>query len=163
MHPATVRHRSGARNFVEVAGVLIHVRTMTIGATILTVMIAALTASGCGAGDGSSSSPSSPPILSDTTGDAPFYLESVSVRVAESFPVQLFLDVAGSTPTPCHSVAYAVEKEDARIDVTITSQSAGQSCTQVLDPRQFVVPLGPSDLPVTVDVNEGEYTETVRP
>ena len=68
--------------------------------TILTVVITTLTASGCGAGDGSSASPSSPPVLADTTGDSPFYLESVRVRVAESFPVQLFLDVSGSAPTP---------------------------------------------------------------
>ena len=137
-------------------------RTTNLGAAIVTLMIAALTMAGCGTGDGSSTSPSSQPVLSETTGDSPFYLESVSVRVAESFPVQLFLDVSGNAPTPCHSVAYAVQKNADRIAVTITSQSSGQACAQVLDPRQLVVPLGPSDLPVTVDVNDGEYVTTVR-
>lgn len=137
-------------------------RTTNLGAAIVTLMIVALTTAGCGTGDGSSTSPSSQPVLAETTGDSPFYLESVSVRVAESFPVQLFLDVSGNAPTPCHSVAYAVQKSDDRIAVTITSQSSGQACAQVLDPRQLVVPLGPSDLPVTVDVNDGEYVTTVR-
>ena len=161
VHPAPGFLPPGPRNFAEVAGVLSLVRTMTIS-TLLTVMIAAL-ASGCGAGDGSSTSPSSPPVLADTAGDSPFFLDSVDVRVAESFPVQLFLDVSGSVPTPCHSVAYTVQKRETTIAVTVTSQSSMQACTQVLDPRQIVVPLGASDLPVTVDVNDGEYTETVRP
>ena len=96
-------------------------RTTNLGAAIVTLMRAALTMAGCGTGDGSSTSPSSQPVLSETTGDSPFYLESVSVRVAESFPVQLFLDVSGNAPTPCHSVAYAVQKNADRIAVTITS------------------------------------------
>lgn len=138
-------------------------RTTNLSATILTLMITGLATAGCGTGDGSSTSPSSQPVLSETTGDSPFYLDSVSVRVAESFPVQLFLDVSGSAPTPCHSVAYEVRKGDDTITVTITSQSSGQACAQVLDPRQLVVPLGPSELPVTVDVNDGQYVTTVRP
>ncbi|MGA8045811.1 MAG: hypothetical protein WCA30_06035 [Dermatophilaceae bacterium] len=123
----------------------------------------ALTVVGCGSGDGSPSSPSSQGVLADTTGDSPFYLENVSVRVAESFPVQLFLDVSGNAPTPCHSVAYVVQKDEVGIAVSITSQSSTQACAQVLDPRQLVIPLGPSELPVTVTVNDDEYVETVRP
>lgn len=125
--------------------------------------VAALTIVGCGSGDGASDSPSSPGVLANATGDSPFYLEEVSVRVAESFPVQLFLDVSGSAPTPCHFVAYVVEKDDDTIAVTITSQSSEQACAQVLDPRQVVIPLGPSELPVTVAVNDDEYVETIRP
>lgn len=137
--------------------------TKPITAPILIAVVIALTVVGCGSGDGSSSSPSSPGVLVDTAGDSPFYLKTVSVRVAESFPVQLFLDVSGNAPTPCHSVAYVVQKDDETIAVSITTQSSTQACAQVLDPRQLVIPLGPSELPVTVAVNEDEYVETVRP
>ncbi|MFN2319841.1 MAG: hypothetical protein ABR500_09190 [Dermatophilaceae bacterium] len=99
----------------------------------------------------------------DATGDAPFYLEAASVRVAESYPVQLFLDVTGSAPTPCHRIAYRIDASAAEINVAITTSSSEKSCAQVLEPHAFTIPLGPADLPVTVQVNDGEFVETVRP
>ena len=136
---------------------------MPITAPIATASLLALTVVGCGPGGGSAGSPSSESLLADTAGDSPFYLYDVSVRVAESFPVQLFLDVSGDAPTPCHSVAYVVDNAEQRITVTITSQSSTEACAQVLDPRRVVIPLGPSELPVTVAVNDDEFVETVQP
>jgi hypothetical protein len=140
----------------------------------LVALVAALAITGCGFAERSpsatpsqpsapSSSPSSEPVLADTVGDSPFYLDDVSVRVAESFPVQLFLAVTGLAPSPCHAVAYLVRTEPDRIDVTITSQPGTRPCAQVLDPRELSLPLGPATLPVTVDVNGGEFVEIVQP
>lgn len=112
-------------------------------------------------GDPAGSGPSD--LLANTTGEAPFSIDTVSVRVAESFPVQLFLDVAGHAPTPCHRIAYTTEKRPDEISVAITTTSAEESCAQVLQPHEFVIPLGSADLPITVRVNEAEYVETVRP
>jgi hypothetical protein len=138
---------------------------------------AVLTVSGCGSSESPAGGPPDEPVsdvpaagsgpgegdpLSDTRGDDPFYLDSVSVRVAESDPVQLFLEVAGSAPTPCHAVAYEVTQTSEELDVTITTVASGEMCTQVLDPREVVLPLGTSELPVTVRVND-ELVETVQP
>lgn len=102
-------------------------------------------------------------LLEGTVGGAPFYIDSVGVTVAESHPVQLFLDVSGNAPTPAHTVAYTVEAEGDTIAVHITTQAGPGMAPQVLQPHSFVIPLGRADLPVTVDVNDGEFTETVEP
>jgi hypothetical protein len=102
-------------------------------------------------------------LLADTTGEAPFSVDTVSVRVAESFPVQLFLDVTGHAPTPCHRIAYTIEERHEEISVAITTTSSGESCAQVLQPHEIVIPLGSADLPITVRVNDGEHVETVSP
>jgi hypothetical protein len=113
-------------------------------------------------GAGAGADPGEGDPLPDTRGDDPFYLDSVSVRVAESDPVQLFLEVAGSAPTPCHQVAYEVTQASKELDVTITTVPSGEMCAQVLDPREVVLALGTSELPVTVRVND-EFVETVQP
>lgn len=117
------------------------------------------TATGPGAGPGAGDDR----VLPATQGDGGFFIEGVSVRVAESHPVQLFLDVQGDAPTPCHTVAYRVDRDGDTISVRITTVESEQTtCTQVLAPHEFVVPLGEAPtLPVTVDVNSGEFVETV--
>lgn len=101
------------------------------------------------------------PLLSDTVGDSPLYIDEIDVRVAESYPVQLFLDVVGSTPTPCHKVAYSVDTEADTITVQLTTVAQEGMCAQVLQPVQFAVPLGHAELPVTVSVNDGEFVTTI--
>lgn len=112
--------------------------------------------------DGSGDPVDSDDPLGNTTGDSPFYIDDVSVRIAESYPVQLFLEVEGNAPTPGHRVAYTVKVDGDQIDVTITSQSGEGMSAAVLQPHSFVIPLGPAELPVTIDVNDGEFVETVR-
>lgn len=159
--------------------------------TVLT-LAALLTAAGCGdvtespggGGDGSTSSPDpggddeaeddedttedeSPgddELVADTRGEGEFFIGDVSVRVAESDPVQLFLDVQGDAPTPCHDVAYDVEHDGDTISIWISTVAGGDTmCTQVLAPHEFAVPLGEvEDLPVTVEVNDGEHSLTVE-
>lgn len=107
--------------------------------------------------------PDEPDLLADTMGTAPFYIDSVTVRVAESHPVQLFLEVSGNAPTPAHTVAYTVDNDGDTIAVHVTTQPGEGMAPQVLQPHDIVIPLGRAELPVTVDVNDGEFTETVNP
>lgn len=137
-------------------------------AAVVVLVSACLLASGCG----SSAQPGGAPdetsgapveLLADTTGDAPFAIESVSVRVAESFPVQLFLDVTGTAPTPCHRIAYTVGTSPGKVTVLVTSVTSEDVCVQVLQSHGFAIPLGAAQLPITVDVNDGAFVETVSP
>ncbi|WP_131105208.1 hypothetical protein [Ornithinimicrobium sufpigmenti] len=102
-------------------------------------------------------------VLAGTRGGGHFFIDSLAVRQAESDPVQLFLDVEGNAPTPCHTVAYEVDHEADAILVHVTTVEAeGVACTQVLVPYELSVPLGETDtFPVTVDVNDGEHVLTV--
>ena len=107
-------------------------------------------------------------LLADTRGEGAFFLDEASVRVAESYPVQLFLEVSGHAPTPCHRVAYTVASELAddgsgEIHVVLTTVPTDGMCAQVLQPHRFTIPLGSADLPVTVRVGDDEFVTTVRP
>lgn len=110
------------------------------------------------AGDGSGSTGT---LLRDTVGDSPLHIDEVEVRVAESFPVQLFLHVVGNAPTPCHQVAYSIDTDAEGIAVQLTTVAGDGMCAQVLEPVDVSVPLGRADLPVTVTVNDGEFVTTV--
>lgn len=103
-------------------------------------------------------------VLADTRGGGQFFIDSLAVRQAESDPVQLFLEVEGNAPTPCHTVAYEVEQEADTFLVHLTTVEKGQmACTQVLVPYELTVPLGETDaFPVTIDVNDGEQVLTVN-
>lgn len=98
----------------------------------------------------------------DTVGDSPLHIDEIDVRVAESFPVQLFLHVIGNAPTPCHRVAYSIESGLDEIAVQLTTVASDGLCTQVLQPVDVTVPLGRADLPVTVNVNDGEFVTKVE-
>lgn len=102
-------------------------------------------------------------VLADTRGEGHFFIDSLTVRQAESDPVQLFLKVEGNAPTPCHTVAYDVEREADTFLVHLTTvEAGGMACTQVLEPYTLTIPLGETDtLPATVDVNDGEHVLTV--
>lgn len=102
-------------------------------------------------------------LLVGVRGDSPFHLDGAEVRVAESEPVQLFLDVEGNAPTPCHTVAYEVQEDDGGYAVHVTTVAGPGMCAQVLQPHSFSIPLGEApELPVTVDVNDGAVSLTVE-
>lgn len=104
-------------------------------------------------------------LLADLRGEGQFFIDGVSVRQLESHPVQLFLDVDGHAPTPCHTVAYEVER-DRQDDVVVhltTVEQADTMCTQVLVPHRITVPLGAVQVfPVSIDINDGEHVFTVE-
>lgn len=153
-----------------------------LGLTLTLTLTLALGVSGCGsetvdpggdtpiapttgaeAGDGDKGDTSAGDLLADTTGDSPFYVDSIDVTVAESHPVQLFLTVSGNAPTPAHVVAYTVEQAGDTLAVRITTRAGEGMAAQVLQPHEVVIPLGTAELPVTIDVNDGEFTQTVSP
>lgn len=102
-------------------------------------------------------------LLVGVRGDSPFHLDNAEVRVAESEPFQLFLDVEGNAPTPCHTVAYEVQEDDGEYAVHVTTVAGPGMCAQMLQPHSFSIPLGEApELPVTVDVNDGEVSLTVE-
>ncbi|MCI0544236.1 MAG: hypothetical protein L0Z49_07280 [Actinobacteria bacterium] len=82
-----------------------------------------------------------PPRAGDV--DGPVFIGSATLRVMESFPVQVVLDVVGEKPTPCHEVFWTVEHDGEVIVVEMISQiPPDQVCAQVIDPFTVAVPLG---------------------
>ncbi|UCG40470.1 MAG: hypothetical protein JSV07_08475 [Acidimicrobiia bacterium] len=100
-----------------------------------------------------------PPVTPDPTG--PVFVDETDLLVAESFPMQLFLAVQGSLPTPCHVAEWQVEEtEQGRFEVTLYSVNTGENCIQVLEPVELNIPLGTSEGgPIEVVLN-GETVET---
>lgn len=143
------------------------------------LLLSGLLLGGCGAGPTAPGGPSDglhddapstsgEDLLADTHGDAPFFLGEASVRVAESHPVQLFLEATGNAPTPCHRIAYTVsteqpDKGNAEIRVVLTTVATEGACAQVLQPHRVIIPLGTADLPVTVRVGDDEFVTTIHP
>ena len=82
-----------------------------------------------------------PPI--DGSVDGEVWVTGADVRIMESFPVQIMLDVTGEKPTPCHEIFWTVEDDGEVIDIEMISQvAAEQTCAQVIEPFTIAVPLG---------------------
>jgi hypothetical protein len=82
-----------------------------------------------------------PPIDGNVNGEV--FITSADLRIMESFPIQVALDVSGDKPTPCHEIFWTVEDDGEVIAIDMISQVAqDQVCTQVLEPFSIVVPLG---------------------
>ena len=82
-----------------------------------------------------------PPI--DGSVDGEVWVTGADVRIMESFPVQIMLDVTGEKPTPCHEIFWTVEDDGEVIAIEMLSQvAAEQSCAQVIEPFTIAVPLG---------------------
>ena len=82
-----------------------------------------------------------PPIEGSVDGEV--WVTGADVRVMESFPVQIMLDVTGDKPTPCHEIFWTVEDDGEVIEIEMISQVATeQSCAQVIEPFTIAVPLG---------------------
>ena len=82
-----------------------------------------------------------PPIQGSVDGEV--WVTGADVRVMESFPVQIMLDVTGDKPTPCHEIFWTVEDDGEVIEIEMISQVATeQSCAQVIEPFTIAVPLG---------------------
>lgn len=96
-------------------------------------------------------------------GKGGFSVDSADVRLAESSPPQLFVDVEGHAPTPCHRVVWQISEGDGIREVEIFTETDGEmTCAAVLQPHTLVIPLGSTDdLPVEVWVN-GESVGVVE-
>jgi hypothetical protein len=82
-----------------------------------------------------------PPI--DGSVDGEVWVTGAEVRIMESFPVQIMLDVTGDKPTPCHEIFWTVEDDGEVIAIEMISQvAAEQTCAQVIEPFTIAVPLG---------------------
>ena len=82
-----------------------------------------------------------PPI--DGSVDGEVWVTGADVRVMESFPVQIMLDVTGEKPTPCHEIFWTVEDDGDVIEIEMISQVAPeQVCAEVIEPFTIAVPLG---------------------
>ena len=82
-----------------------------------------------------------PPIDGNIDGEVT--ITSADLRIMESFPIQVALDVSGEKPTPCHEVFWTVEDTGEIIEIEMISQVASdQACAQVIEPFTIAVPLG---------------------
>ncbi len=125
---------------------------------VLGMILGAMLLAGCAAGLGPGG-PSTPVERGDATpatpptgdgGDrdrAPAYVEETELRIMESYPIQVALDVEGNLPTPCHTFDHEVEVNEAegRIDVQVFSRPPADddlACAQVLEPFDENIRLG---------------------
>jgi hypothetical protein len=75
--------------------------------------------------------------------DGEVMITTARLRILESFPIQVVLDVEGDKPTPCHEVFWTAEDTGTAIEIVMISQTAiGQVCVQVIEPFMVAVPLG---------------------
>jgi hypothetical protein len=82
-----------------------------------------------------------PPVDGNVDGEV--WITSTDLRIMESFPIQVMLDVAGEKPTPCHEIFWTVEDDGEVIVITMISQVASdQVCADVIEPFTIAVPLG---------------------
>jgi hypothetical protein len=82
-----------------------------------------------------------PPITGNIDGEVS--IVSADLRIMESYPIQVMLDVSGEKPTPCHEVFWTAEDDGEVIHVEMISQVASdQVCAQVIEPFVVAVPLG---------------------
>ena len=82
-----------------------------------------------------------PPVEGSVDGEVS--VTSADVRIMESFPVQVALDVSGEKPTPCHEIFWTVEDDGEVIAIEMISQvAAEQVCAEVIEPFTIAVPLG---------------------
>jgi hypothetical protein len=82
-----------------------------------------------------------PPIEGNL--DGPVTISSASMRIMESFPIQVALDVEGTKPTPCHEIFWTVEDTGEVIEIEMISQAPPDAvCAQVIEEFMIAVPLG---------------------
>jgi hypothetical protein len=82
-----------------------------------------------------------PPI--DGSLDGQVWVDSADLRIMESYPIQVVLDVSGEKPTPCHEIFWTVSDDGRTIAIEMISQVASdQSCVQVIEEFTIAIPLG---------------------
>lgn len=119
------------------------------GATTTTIDPDQPVDSGDGDGDEPIAEPGPPgsipeprPPLEDGIDDA-VLVKGTDLRIMESFPIQVMLQVDGEKPTPCHEIFWTVDDDGEVIYIDMISQVAPEAmCAQVVEPFSIAVPLG---------------------
>ena len=101
------------------------------------------------------------PVPVDQRGSV--FIFSSQMSIAESWPIQVFVAVAGDKPTPCHEVDWVVTAADGVVDVELFSVDSGQICIQVLEPFQINIAAGSFDSGDWVVVLNGEQIGEFTP
>ncbi len=90
------------------------------------------------------------------------FVEGTAVSIAESFPMQLFLQVFGELATPCDELVWDVEESPGRFDVTLESRiDPAVSCSAVTEPFDVNIKLGDTEGGVFEIYLNGELVETI--
>ncbi|MDI3341557.1 MAG: hypothetical protein QJR03_13620 [Sphaerobacter sp.] len=144
MHVETPEHDRTQRShrLLLLLGVVLVVAALVVVGALLWERAQAPTADGGGDGGGS--------VI------RPIVIESVAIRIAESDPPQLFVDVQGYLPDSCTTAHEPeVTRDGNTFAVTILGERPpGVFCTQAIVPYQKSIALG--------NVEPGEYTVKVN-
>lgn len=143
-------------------------------ATLLLVLLFALTACAPATDESTSSEPSSPNPTSENPISSPMpvepnpyapqpsdasltrgnaFLDSTDLLTLESFPLQFTLHLVGSLPTPCNQLRVTVTTPDSENKIYVDVYSVSnpdEICMQVIKPFEANIPLG--------SFPEGAYT-----
>lgn len=134
-------------------------------AIALLVLLAACTYPSSGPTSTEPSETTAPPASTEPGGEfipGEVFIEETAVSIAESFPMQLFLQVNGQLPTPCHELVWEVEESPGRFDVTIESRiDPTVTCIAVLEPFEENIKLGDTEGGLFEIYINGELVETL--
>lgn len=90
------------------------------------------------------------------------FVSETGITIAESWPIQVFVNVLGDAPTPCHTVQWEVAADDGVVAIELFSVDSGGICAQVLVPFDVSIPAGSfdsGDWIVTLNGDQvGEFT-----
>jgi hypothetical protein len=78
------------------------------------------------------------------------FIDTIEIKILESFPVQVHVLVSGSLPTPCHHLGPINKRfADNRFDiaVTMTPPPPDTGCITVIEPFSITIPLDVYGLP----------------
>lgn len=126
------------------------------GVVILVVLIASVGASGQGSVEHNNTAPD------DEFQVEPVKIETIDVLLAESFPVQVFVEVTGQVPDPCWEPQEPViEQGGNRIEVEIMAErDADEVCIQAIEDYSTTLALGtlePGTYVVVINGVEQEF------
>lgn len=129
---------------------------MLIGVIVLVILIASVGANGTDSGDTSDGPPGGERQVERVK------IEQLDVRIAESFPVQVFVDVRGYVPDPCWEPQEpVVDEQGPRFEIEIVAErAADEMCAQVIENYETTIGLGsmdPGNYVVAVNGIEQEF------
>lgn len=89
------------------------------------------------------------------------YINSAELRILESFPIQVMLNIKGDLPTPCDIFGYTISppNDENQIHIEVFSLGVeGEICIQVLEPFAENISVSNLDTPL----EDGSYTVWVN-